>query len=236
MFEDKEERRKKYQKEYREKNKDKWKIYHDRYKDKRKEYRIKNRDRLKEWKKNYVKKNIDKVKERRKKYYQKTKEHRKDYIEKSKDRLKQYRIKNKDKIRSRGQKRRNGILKSWESVIPKEINCQICGKKIYFNQNNRKDAIHFDHKNEIYSGMQKGPTYWLLQHRRTSENQKIWEMGKFGTLFRVCNSRLPTSNRKQFIINVIKYMGLDEIILDLINMQQEMKLVEKKPLQEENLL
>ena len=82
------ERKKEYQKEYREKNKDK-----------RKEYREKNKDRLKDEAKEYREKNKDRLKVKRKKYREKNKG-------KIKDEAKKYREKNKDRLKDGAKKYR----------------------------------------------------------------------------------------------------------------------------------
>ena len=93
--------------------------------------------------------------------------------------------------------------KSWEGYIPKETKCQICGKEIFFNQNNQSLAIHFDHIKENLSITIK-PTTWLSKNRRTSENEKIWESCNFGMLCHKCNLCLPTKNR----LGIVKYLLL----------------------------
>ncbi len=84
-----------YQKEYREKNKDKIREYHENNKEQRKEYYEKN-------------------KEQRKEYYEKNKEQRKEYNEKNKENYKEYqkeyRKKNKDKIREKNKEKVECII------------------------------------------------------------------------------------------------------------------------------
>lgn len=94
-------------------------------------------------------------------------------------------------------------LDSWEKYIPKETNCQICSKKIFFNQNNRVNAIHFDHKDE--NALIKRPTLWLSTYPCTPENRKKWKFCAFGMLCKNCNSFFPAKGREQFIKNVVKY-------------------------------
>ena len=81
---------KEYQKEYREKNKDKiseyQKEYREKNKDKISEYYEKNKDKRIEYQKEYVEKNKDKIKE----YYEKNKDKIKEYVEKNKDKIKEY--------------------------------------------------------------------------------------------------------------------------------------------------
>ena len=70
---------------------------------------------------------------------------------------------------------------------------------------NKKDIIRFDHKYET-TEIKKRPTNWLAKNKRTPEKQKIWDSCKFGMLCNKCNLILPTKNRKQFLINAVKYV------------------------------
>ena len=97
---------------------------------------------------------------------------------------------------------RNGkYLKTWEGYIPKETNCQICSKKIYFNNKDRLSAIHFDHRSN-HTLIKGKPTNWLSWHKKNIKNTKIWESCNFGMLCLGCNRNLSTKNR----INIIKYL------------------------------
>ena len=89
-------------------------------------------------------------------------------------------------------------LKRWESFIPKIANCQICKKKIYFNNCKESSAIHFDHRKENIS-IKIRPTLWLKQNDNTFKNRKIWKSCDFGMLCSRCNRYLPTKNRKNFV-------------------------------------
>jgi len=96
---------------------------------------------------------------------------------------------------------------SWIGFIPQEAECQICGKKIFFGKKNRGSAIHFDHRNGGNELIQKSPTNWLSENKRTKEKEKIWDSCNFGFLCNGCNSFLPTKNRKQFIKEAVRYIG-----------------------------
>jgi hypothetical protein len=126
----------------------------------------------------------------------------KEYYAKNKDKnsrdCKLYRLKNKDKIKLLNKNWRRKTQGTWEGYIPKETICQICGKPIFFNQNNIENAIHFDHKDE-FAPIKCTPTLWLSTNRRTAETEKIFEACKFGMLCRRCNRLLPTKNRNKVI-------------------------------------
>lgn len=99
--------------------------------------------------------------------------------------------------------RRN--LQSWEGFLPSEAKCSVCGVVIHFNKRNKVESIHFDHKEES-KHTPKYPMNWLATHPRTSEKEKIWLSFDFGILCIRCNGFLPAKNRKNFIINVYKYV------------------------------
>jgi len=101
----------------------------------------------------------------------------------------------------------NKRIKSWEVLIPKQTICQVCGEKIYFNCGNLTKAIHFDHRKGGKEKIIRNPTNWLRQHSMNPVNEKIWLTCNFGMLCRKCNSRLPTSNRKKFVLNINKYVN-----------------------------
>lgn len=99
-------------------------------------------------------------------------------------------------------------MKTWEGYIPIETKCQICNKDIFFNRRNVRTAIHFDHR----SGKEpiKGsPQVFLRNANRTPKREKIWKECNFGMLCQRCNLSLPTDNRIQFLLNALKYCGLE---------------------------
>lgn len=112
---------------------------------------------------------------------------------------------NKDKIKATVLKRKQKNILSWKGYIPSKTNCQCCNKEIYFNQRNCRNAIHFDHK-DTNDDIKCNPTNWLERHIRNPENQKLWELCKFGMLCNTCNSFLPTKNREEFIKKIVKYV------------------------------
>lgn len=155
-------------------------------------YRLRNPEKIIKQKIEYRVKYGDIIKNYNKKYYQNNKT--KCYLQSSTWR------------RNNGGKR----LESWGGFIPSETTCQVCGKSIYFNKKNLKLSIHFDHKcggDEVIKG---SPYDWLRSHPRTPENEKIWNSCDFGMLCNKCNLKLPTKNRKQFLINAMRYSGITE--------------------------
>ena len=100
-------------------------------------------------------------------------------------------------------------LTSWEAIIQKVSQCQMCGKDIFFNVRSNDNVVHFDHRHGGAEPIKGTPTNWLKGHKPTQENIKIWRECDFGTLCFSCNSSLPTKNRKQFLENAIKYICLE---------------------------
>jgi len=145
--------KKQYQKEYREKNKDK-------IKEVGKEYREKNKDKIKEVKKEYYEKNKDKIKEYREKNKDKIKEVKKEYREKNKDKIKEvgkeYYEKNKDKIKESRLMRKYGLsLEDYEKMlVSQKYICPICKEKLDINENNGKRiVVDHDHNTEAVRGL-----------------------------------------------------------------------------------
>ena len=132
-----------------------------------------------------------------------------------------YRIKNREKLRKLSNKihkenkneeskyRRNhrkNNLKTWINIVPDKTKCQICNRVIYFMALSKLNAIHFDHRHEGNEPIQDSPSRWLKQHPRTPENEKLWIKSDFGFLCHFCNYRLPTKNRKDWVLKMNKYV------------------------------
>lgn len=94
----------------------------------------------------------------------------------------------------------------WEKIIPKETQCEICSKKIFFNSKNSSNAIHFDHKNDKGISILGSPTSWLRSHKPTPKNIAKWLACRFGMLCKKCNGYLPTKNRKEWFKNIRNYI------------------------------
>ena len=103
-------------------------------------------------------------------------------------------------------------LESWIGIIPKETTCQICGKKIIFCHSKKQlELIHFDHKNENCP-IKTDPRKWLKKSPRSIQKERLWAESGFGMLCKRCNAILPTKNRSDYILKVIKYVfGIDLI-------------------------
>lgn len=115
---------------------------------------------------------------------------------------KKYRIKFLEKAKIWKQK----TLDSWKDYLPNIVNCQICGKKLVFGSTNKKESIHFDHRNGGEEIIKITPSHWLRRTPRTPKTTEIWDSCNFGFLCEQCNMRLPTKNRKEFIKQAVKYV------------------------------
>tara|TARA_R100000935_G_scaffold26672_1_gene46659 strand:- start:18594 stop:19106 length:513 start_codon:yes stop_codon:yes gene_type:complete len=143
--------RKAYDKEYREKNKEKIKDYREKNKEtikqSNKEYREKNKEKLKQGNKEFREKNKAYNKEYSEKNKEKIKEYKKDYYEKNKDRLREYEHTDKGiKCRRLSDWRRRGIIfhdYNWiYDVYIARTQCDYC-KKDFKNDSDR--CLDHDH-------------------------------------------------------------------------------------------
>lgn len=133
-------------------------------------------------------------------------EYNRQWNKKNPEKVKRYREKRREKSNLYNKKYRTERLKSWEDFVPQKTQCQICGANIYYNTGYFKRAIHFDHRNNGKEIIEKNPTIWLRNHKRTSENEKIWKSCDFGFLCWNCNRYLPTKNRLSFFIKASRYI------------------------------
>ena len=184
-------------------------------------YYQKNREKIRKDQKSYRERNPEKIKKLKRNYYENNKE-----IKLLKDKI--YVLKNREIVKKRRQKHyennkeihkskvrevlyRN--LETWRGYIPNETICQVCNKRLVFNSGSLHDAIHFDHRNEGFEPIKQCPTPWLSKHRFNEDNKKIWEESNFGFLCMHCNHRLPTRNRKEWMLKAVKYVfGLNAFI------------------------
>lgn len=139
------------------------------------------------------------------------KEYYKKYYRENKNKLnkisRDWYKKNKYIAIKRSQEWRRKNLESWRGFLPSRTKCQICGKVIYLNKTNVNIVINFDHRSNGIEAIEKLPTAWLRNNMCTEENKKIWNSCNFGMVCQHCNFRMPTKNRKEWWINVGKYMG-----------------------------
>jgi len=129
-------------------------------------------------------------------------ENRKRIIERSKE----YYYSHRDKMIKRSKEWRNDNITSWEKVIPKVNRCQVCGKRILFNTGDKRNTVHFDHRNNGKEKIKEHPSTWLRNNKYSIENEKIWNSCNFGVVCELCNKFMPTGGRKKWWENVGRYM------------------------------
>lgn len=101
---------------------------------------------------------------------------------------------------------RSEALKSWECYIPIKQNCEICKKELFYNGNNPKSSIAFDHRIENCA-IKVSPYDWLARHIFNEKHKKIWDSCNFGILCRRCNCAIPTKNRKEWLMKLTRYIS-----------------------------
>jgi hypothetical protein len=103
--------------------------------------------------------------------------------------------------------KRSDSLKSWKGFIPYKTTCEICGKIIYYKALKKINSIHFDHRHEGKEPIKEEPSQWLKNHVRNKTNESLWIESDFGMLCHLCNYRLPTMGRKDWVIKMNKYVS-----------------------------
>lgn len=145
------------------------------------------------------KKNREKIRARDKVRYWKNRDQRVEYS-------RNYYRKNAGAGRQETLRRQNESIDSWRGMIPEMVQCQCCGRDIFFNSRDGKTTIHFDHRHGGDGAIAR-PAAWLRTHPCTSANKMLWDPCDFGMLCIQCNTSLPTVDRKLFLRNAVKYVG-----------------------------
>lgn len=165
-----------------------------------KEFRIKNWDKIKAVTTKYAIEHKEQIALRKKEYYHKNIEKCRKMKRACWDRHREeYTLTHKNAYKSR--------MESWANHIPKETNCEICDRKIYFHNHNKKLSIHFDHHSDNVA-IKVCPTSWLGKNKWSKENQAIWDSCNFGKLCLVCNWKLKTKDRSKLLIYLLKYKNV----------------------------
>lgn len=125
---------------------------------------------------------------------------------------KQYYLKNRKVLRKYQHDRLMDNRKMWIGYFIERYgekpSCQICGREITW-YGHRSNVVHFDHKMGATSLIETTPNGWF-SHKSFSElNKKIWDNENFGILCASCNVGFPTKNRKEWLVNACRYMGLE---------------------------
>lgn len=120
----------------------------------------------------------------------------------------EYRKKNKIKINLYRKELREKYIKSWLPYLPQQPKCEVCSKSLKYFSRQRNQIVHFDHKTDKIP-IKTIPNQWLIHHKPTLENIKIWKNCNFGILCSYCNEFLPTKNRKKWLQQITKYISKD---------------------------
>lgn len=121
---------------------------------------------------------------------------------------KEYQLKHIDERKAYAKEFFKQNMLSWATYFPKEMFCEICGVSLYFNKKDKMHSVHFDHINkETEKIIWLCPGQWLRHHPCTLANIEIWESCNFGKLCHRCNAFLPTENREEYLLKVMKYVN-----------------------------
>lgn len=110
----------------------------------------------------------------------------------------------REKLRVQGLRWRRANRESWSEYFSKHTKCEICQKRIFFNNFDRRTSINFDHRQECV--IKTAPSVWLNSHKFNEENRKIWESCNFGILCMDCNILLPTVGRIEWLNKITEYI------------------------------
>lgn len=119
--------------------------------------------------------------------------------------------KNRERHNNRKKRYYRNNIKRWYLYFLKENpnpKCGICGKVLYYyaESKGKKQTTHFDHVDNIPI---KYPFFhWSARHPPTPKNISIFKSCNFGILCYECNKKVPTKNRKEWIKNLCRYVGL----------------------------
>lgn len=176
--EDKERKKREYQKKYYIQNKEK-----------RKRYLEKNRERIRKYNREYSRKNRERRYENRRKYGKRHREELRQHARRyQKHLLKTWR-------------------RLFRKMYGEHPICEICGKELSWNTNSRSVKVHFDHRHGEGRVIKISPGTWLGHHSCTREAWRVWKAEGFGILCFRCNCFFPTDprKRKKLIQSIIHY-------------------------------
>lgn len=146
----------------------------------------------------YYQKNIFRLRARIKTY-------RLNHQEQRKLSHRKYRQKYPEKMLKKLQEWTKRNLDAWRVFFPSKINCECCGKEIFFASLDITKSVHFDHRHGGSEAI-KNPGQWLRKKPLNEKNRTIWESCDFGFLCQLCNKSMPTKNRDLWLENVNKYV------------------------------
>jgi len=170
----------------------------DRKREYNKEYYSKNRCEIITQKRKYNSDNKDKINRYMRKYHHQNKDARLEY-------MKEWRLKNKESILSKSKiKNRNYVL-LWKTFFKEYYgefpSCQICGITLKWD-GSKNEVVHWDHKNGKDRFRYPASIYTRSLNK---ENKQLWVGLDYGILCLVCNHRLPTENRLDWLNSALEY-------------------------------
>lgn len=127
--------------------------------------------------------------------------------------IKRYRKDRYWKCRDEAKRLREENLKQWVShfknMYGESPECQICSRSLKWHgegNSGGEDCVHFDHRNGEGKVIKIPPTAWFMAKKLLPRYIEIFENEDFGIICRRCNLFLPTSDREDWIKNVVRYM------------------------------
>lgn len=93
----------------------------------------------------------------------------------------------------------------FESLYGVNPACQVCGKILKYTDDIRANVVDFDHRHIGCEPIQNSPSHFWKYKSCNDKNKYLWMRSDFGILCSFCNTRIPTHNRNQWIIQVNTY-------------------------------
>ena len=110
-----------------------------------------------------------------------------------------------EKINIRNRARARKYISEWKNHFSAGFVCSVCGKNLEFASNNKNLSVRFDHRNDKSISVNGSPKNFFYKRGVSKENVDKWNSYDFGILCHVCNSRLPTKGRIEFLRNALRY-------------------------------
>lgn len=127
---------------------------------------------------------------------------------KEKEYKRQYYQEHKEKIaiqvKKRCQERKLQWVNFFRRIYSENPICQVCGRELQW-KGERAEVVHFDHRHNGEVSIEITPSDWVRGYPCNLKNQRIWLSCDFGILCNVCNKRLPTKDREQWLRKAIRY-------------------------------
>jgi hypothetical protein len=116
-----------------------------------------------------------------------------------------YYLRSRNKITMRNRARSKKYISEWINHFSDGFVCSVCGKSLEFAPNDKNFSVHFDHRNDKSVAVKGSPKNFFYKRGASKENIDKWNSYDFGALCHVCNSRLPTKGRIEFLKKALRY-------------------------------